>query len=161
MAKVTSSIPFFVREVVSETTQALNVDLGVPMTVRFPDSDEFENGRVELHFEGGWHFTLRVDRGRGHYGETVVVRSIQCALRFGGMAAAERAEEWVKSLEAYAGPLDWRYTDDKLRFVIEGIALDLLQMNASNRRNGLPTYRWDDPKHPFLEWERKKAERER
>lgn len=152
MAKI--YIPYMLRTLVAEIGGNLEMDLGVPMNAELPPStDGHSEGTAAIHFPGT-HFVVRLETGRGHYGQYVRILSIRCQLSFYG---CQTAEDWLAGLEQFSGPLDseWKETDDikgKLCFTLEGMSLARLEMNASNRRNDLPVYEWADPENPLRKW---------
>lgn len=153
MAKFTITVPYVAREIVSEIEQALDRHFGVPMSLTIPDmGEDYEGklGKATVHFEGS-NFKLNILTGVGHYGRWVSVKEIKATMKFW---SKESAEEWIGNLQKYAGLVKWEFDspyggEGKLKFVLEGIALARLQMNAAYRRNNIPTYQWDDPKNPF------------
>lgn len=149
MAKKVVRNPYFVREVTSQICQMLDIHPGVPMEVSYPNRDDFDGGRVDVHFEGGWHFVLRVNRGHGHYGEYVGVTAIRGSLSFNYWDGESAASMWINNLIKYAGPIQHSFENGRLKFTVEGDMLACLAMNASNRRNNLPEYEWNDPNNPI------------
>ncbi len=113
--------------------------------------EEGKPGKAKVHFPGTG-FKLDVLTGVGHYGRFVSVKRIEVKM---GFWSQEAAEEWINELQKFAGPVAHEFVspyggEGKLKFVLEGVSLDRLQMNASNRRNTIPTYEWNDPNHPFI-----------
>jgi len=141
-------IPYVVREMISGIEQTFSLRLGCPMNVEFPKDmgkdDDGKPGKGVVHFEGT-HFALDILTGIGHYGRWIEIKKIRAAMRW----FPKEPEEWMEELQKLSGDFKWEYDGQKLRFALEGINLERLAMNASNRRNGLPTYEWDDPNHPF------------
>jgi hypothetical protein len=160
MAKYRINVPYMLRELCFQLEQNLEMRFGIPMNAELPPStDEHSEGRATIHFPGA-HFVVRVQTGRGHYGQWVLLKSLKCQIEF---FRFEEGEQWVKNLERFTGPLNWNWKpkndwdsgngfEGKICFTLEGISLYRLEMNASNRRNNLPTYEWADESHPLRGW---------
>ena len=146
MTKATTikiSIPYIVREICSEISEILNQNFGLPMNVKIGKE------KANIHFPRNG-FKVIFESGFGHFGQWIAIKSITASMRFDWI---EDAEKWVEKLERFSGKLDWNFNQNegKLRFSVEGIALNRLAMNGSNRNNGHRAYEWDDPKNPYNE----------
>lgn len=144
------AIPFVLRETCRQIEHLLDLHLGVPMNAKLPKEVRGVTG-VTIHWPG-LHVKAEVELYEHHWGlgieikELVVTRSFWCETA---------ATEWFDGLQKFAGPIESEWTspydsEGKLRFTIEGLPLDRLGLNASNRRNQFPVYEWDDPNHPFV-----------
>lgn len=149
MAQFKIVIPYVAREVCRELTQLLDyLHFGVPMNIEIPakmgDEVTRKKGVAKIHFEGA-SFKLDIVTGKDGYGRSVRIMKITGAMKHHSGSAAG---EWMNAIEHFSGPVSWSFSEGKLRFTIEGASLGRLEMNASNRRNSLPTYEWNDPAHP-------------
>ena len=135
------SIPYIVRELCSKISQTLNQEFGLPMNIKVSET------KANVYFPGNG-FKVVFETGTGHYGQWVAIKSITASMRFDWEADAKT---WIENLQSFSGKLNWTFEENKgkLRFKVENLCLSCLEMNASNRRNDLPTYKWDDPNHPF------------
>lgn len=151
------TIPYLVRTLTREIAQLTGAAVGVPMNFRLPPVSETEEtlaGTAKLSFEGSaWRIKIRTSRG--HFGQEVQITSVQGKV---GFWCREVALTWLQTLWRSSGPVHWEFVpaneyapdgDGKLFVTIEGVALDRLMMNASNRRNELPEYSWDDVESPI------------
>lgn len=146
MARIKIRIHSFVREVSFQLEQCLQLPFGVPMNADLPFAGgEFVEGKGFIHFVGS-HFKLNVTTGKGHYGDEIHIDALSAAIFF---QSAWKAEQWITNLKLYAGPVDWRFENEKLRFKLSAESFERLEMNASNRRNDLPEYEWGD--EPFIQ----------
>lgn len=143
--KITVAVPARVRDLHFEVTQLLNQQFGCLMSAEISVRED-ETGTGKIVFPGN-RFTCGVSVWSSHFGEHLGVNSIKAVMAF---YSKDAAEEWVNELQKFAGPIEWKYEKEKLRFEIStGITLSRLAMNASNRRNGIPTYEWDAVDHPL------------
>lgn len=154
-------LPYMLRELVVEAGSTLNLPLGVPMNGSIPeDTDEVSQGKAELHFEMGCHLKIRVETYRDtHFGQVVHILGLKCRLYF---YRRQEAREWISHLQEYSGPFEWSWRKKEewvdedgegfAVFELSGMTLVLLQADASNRSNGLPRYRADDPQNPTVVW---------
>ena len=169
-------MPYFVREVVGEVQKAfaeVGIDLGMPMNVRYPDEKEFMERKVEVHFEGGDHFTLWVDRGRNSFGEFAHIKRVKVALgdRVYDRREAEGlppspAKRLMARIEKWAGPVKWEYSEGeflsfKLRFTLEGDSWRAFSSVRAWRQNELPLLEWNDLAHPRHGWAKRREEKEK
>jgi len=154
MASLKIRIPYAVRHILSELEHLFRLELGVPMNVRIPS--EGTTGTARFYFEGGNVFAVKTEVGRDpHFGQTVRIEGVRGRVCFYGDRKV--AEEWLLGLTYFTGPITSSLEEDgaarwKLRFQVEGMAFNRLDMNSSNRQNGLPEWRYSDPKHPLRDW---------
>ncbi len=151
MAKRKIGIPYMLREICAQLAQGLQLDLGVPMNAELPPSTtEHADGTARVHFPfRNFIVTVRTSTDAS-FGECISITSAKCALRM----CEHEALPWIENLQRFSGPIKWTYEDGKLRFELAGKRWARLAMNASNRRNGLPEFVWDDPEHPWVVWAR-------
>ncbi|MDO8728758.1 MAG: hypothetical protein Q7K26_02570 [bacterium] len=150
MAKYRINIPFLLRKVCGEIEENLRISLGVPMNAELPESsDELSEGTATIHFPGR-HFVAKVETGRGHFGQYLIVKSVRCSICFW---SREAAEVFMAELQRFAGKVEWAWNEDgfgrRAAFVLQGDSWLFLDVTAANRRNGLPVYEAVDPDHPI------------
>ena len=88
--------------------------------------------------------------GRHHFGQFLTINRIVARMEFWSPSFAEI---WIENLMKFSGAIEWTWLKkaSKLEFTLEGLPLQRLEMNASNRRNCLPVYGWDDSDHPLTQ----------
>lgn len=148
MARIKMRIPFLVRELVGQIETVLGRQLGVPMNcdIPLPSGKECREGTARIAFSLGTRFVCAVEVGLSGM-QWLRLFSLRGQMWFG---RKEWAQEWVQEVEPLSGPFEWSWDEDRslLRFRLEPLQVTRLEVCACNARNGLPTYRWDDPEHP-------------
>lgn len=150
MAKMTISIPFLLREIVSQLEQGLQLKLGVPMNAELPiESEEPESkGMAKIHFPGV-NFKVWIEMCRGHFGLHVRITAVQ-----GKAKSSYLPDNWINIIQLQSGPTPNSVEGDgerdpRFKFEFGGKRWARLSMNASNRANGLPEFEWNDTQHPW------------
>lgn len=142
--KISAVVPARIRDLEFEVTQLLNKQFGCFMSAEISVRED-ETGTGKIVFPGN-RFACGITVGEGHFGSFLTMSSIRAVMSFWSKDAAEA---WINELQRFAGPIEWKFENGKLRFEVSGSARDRLAINASNRRNGMPTYEWDAAYHPF------------
>lgn len=150
--KIAFQVPYVVRHVVHTVGEYLElVDrfIGMPMNIKLVSTAD-EGQRVTLFFEGGLKIIADIVSTHGRFGQECEIRSLKLRWRDD---VAGRTAHTAADLMKWTGTVPIEYKDGDwssyATVILEGEALQALSLNASHRRNGLPTYEWDDPEHPL------------
>ncbi|MFC1618185.1 hypothetical protein ACFL2B_02800 [Patescibacteria group bacterium] len=139
-----------VHQLVNSLNELFQLGLKIPVESTLPEETQEGSGAAKLEFWGGNKYTIQLAWYRGEHGLILYLKRIFVAMTF----EKNEGEDWITELRRFAGPIEWVWDSEcaRIRFVIDGHALQTLEVNALNRKGDLPVLPWDHPRHARHHW---------